>query len=43
VAPKDETVLANGYIACLACGPKAEPRYINAKIEEELIEFKAEI
>jgi hypothetical protein len=40
---KDETVLANGYIACLACGPKAEPRYINTKIEEELIEFKAEI
>jgi hypothetical protein len=43
IPAKDETVLSNGYIACLACGPKPEPRYINSKIEEELIEFKAEI
>jgi hypothetical protein len=45
VPAHDETVLKNGYIACLACGPlsSTKPRYVNEKIEEELIEFKAEI
>ena len=31
------------YEVTLACGPLQKKRYINAKIEEELVEFKAEI
>ena len=27
----------------MACGPLKKPRYVNEKIEEELIEFKQEI
>jgi len=38
-----ETPLPNGYSVVLACGPLQRPRYINAKIEEELAEFKGEI
>jgi hypothetical protein len=34
---------SNGNIVGLACGPLTRPRYINEKIEEELIEFKKEI
>lgn len=35
--------MPNGYIAVLACGPLKKKRWINEKIEVELIEFKAEI
>ena len=31
------------YEVSLACGPLQKKRYINKKIEKELIEFKAEI
>ena len=31
------------YTVALACGPLTKPRYVNPKIEQELIEFKAEI
>ena len=31
------------YQVCYACGPLRRPRYINEKIELELIEFKKEI
>ena len=31
------------YTVALACGPLTKPRYINPKIEQELIEFKMEI
>ena len=37
------TPLPNGMIPEYACGPLMKPRYINPKIEEELIEFKLEI
>jgi hypothetical protein len=33
----------NGNIIALACGPLKKPRYINPKIEKELVEFKKEI
>lgn len=33
----------NGNIIGLACGPLRKPRYINPKIETELVEFKKEI
>jgi hypothetical protein len=32
-----------GYIIGLACGPLKKPRYVNSKIEKELVEFKKEI
>ena len=35
--------LPNGNIASFACGPLRGQRYINPKIELELIEFKVEI
>ena len=34
---------ANGNYIAYACGPLKRPRYINEKIEQELIEFKVEI
>ena len=34
---------ANGNYVSYACGPLRRPRYINEKIEQELIEFKKEI
>lgn len=34
---------ANGNYISFACGPLKRPRYINEKIEQELIEFKIEI
>ena len=34
---------SNGNIIALACGPLTRPRYINPKIEAELVEFKKEI
>jgi len=37
---KSET---SGNIIGLACGPLKKPRYVNPKIEKELIEFKKEI
>jgi hypothetical protein len=38
-----EATLANGNIAAYACGPLKKQRYINPKIETELVEFKEEI
>ena len=35
--------LSNGNIPEFACGPLTKPRYINPKIEKELVEFKMEI
>jgi hypothetical protein len=34
---------ANGNYVSYACGPLRRPRYINEKIELELVEFKREI
>lgn len=37
----DEVIkLPNGNIPTYACGPLTKSRYINPKIEEELVEFK---
>ena len=36
-------VLPSGYTVSLACGPLKKARYINPKIEKELVEFKEEI
>lgn len=33
----------NGNIIALACGPLKKARYVNPKIEKELVEFKKEI
>lgn len=38
-----ERVTADGNIIALACGPLRKKRYINPKIEQELVEFKKEI
>lgn len=38
-----QDALPNGNIPEYACGPLTRPRYINPKIEQELIEFKVEI
>jgi hypothetical protein len=38
-----EKRLTNGNYVCYACGPLMRPRYINERIEQELIEFKSEI
>lgn len=35
--------MSNGNIPVFACGPLKKERYINPKIEEELVEFKIEI
>ena len=34
---------SNGNIIALACGPLKKKRYINPKIEAELVDFKKEI
>ena len=34
---------SKGNIIALACGPLRKKRYINPKIEQELVEFKKEI
>jgi hypothetical protein len=34
---------SKGNIVALACGPLTRKRYINKKIEAELVEFKKEI
>lgn len=34
---------ANGNYIAFACGPLKRPRYINERIEQELVEFKIEI
>ncbi len=34
---------SQGNIIALACGPLTKQRYINHKIEDELIDFKIEI
>lgn len=34
---------SNGNIIALACGNLTRPRYINPKIEAELVDFKKEI
>lgn len=38
-----ETRSSQGNIIALACGPLKRKRYINQKIEAELVEFKKEI
>lgn len=38
-----ERKTANGNYVAYACGPLKRPRYINERIEQELIEFKKEI
>ena len=38
-----EQVTSNGNIIGLACGPLKNKRYINPKIEAELVDFKKEI
>lgn len=40
---KSLPALENGNIPEFACGPLTKPRYINPKIEKELVEFKIEI
>ena len=39
----NETRLSSGNLMALACGPLKRQRYINPKIELELIDFKKEI
>ena len=39
----DEARTSEGFIIALACGPLLNPRYINPKIEKELIIFKKEV
>ena len=39
----EEPRASNGNIIALACGPLKKPRYINPKIEQELVDFKKEI
>lgn len=39
----DEKTTSQGYIIALACGPLKKQRYINPKIEQELVDFKKEI
>ena len=40
---KDEVKTSSGNIVANACGPLKKPRYVNPKIEKELVEFKQEI
>jgi hypothetical protein len=40
---KREIKLPSGNIPAFACGPLTKERYINPKIEQELIDFKIEI
>jgi hypothetical protein len=40
---ESERRATNGNIVAYACGIPSEPRYVNDKIEIELIEFKKEI
>ena len=35
--------MPSGNIPSFACGPLQKERYVNKKIEEELVEFKLEI
>lgn len=39
----NEEKTANGNIIAYTDGPLTKPRYINPKIEEELVDFKKEI
>lgn len=36
----DGMELDTGYEVALACGPLHKPRFVNDKIEQELVEFK---
>jgi len=38
-----ERQLGSGNYIGFACGPLKRPRYINERIEQELVEFKQEI
>jgi hypothetical protein len=38
-----EFALKDDYTFSLACGPLVKPRYINPKLEKELVEFKKEV
>ena len=39
----DEKRLTNGNIPAYACGPLTKARYINPKMEQELLTFKTEV
>ena len=39
----EEKRLTNGNIPALACGPLTRPRYVNPKMELELVAFKKEV
>jgi hypothetical protein len=39
----DEVKTSSGNIVANACGPLKKPKYVNPKIEKELVEFKQEI
>jgi len=41
--PPIEHRTSQGNIIAYACGPLTKPRYINPKIEAELVDFKKEI
>ena len=43
VTSRSHEPLPNGNIPEYACGPLTKKRYINPKIEQELVEFKQEI
>ena len=43
MVPINEPRASNGNFIALACGPLKKPRYINQKIEQELVDFKKEI
>ena len=40
---KVEHPASDGCTGIYACGPLLRPRYINPKLERELVEFKAEV
>ena len=40
---EEDRLLPNGNTPAYACGPLKKERYINPKIEQELLEFKQEI
>jgi hypothetical protein len=43
IQDEEEKPLANGNTPAYACGPLTKERYINPKIEQELVDFKQEI
>lgn len=43
VSKEQEIRTSQGNIIANACGPLKKPKYVNPKIEKELVEFKQEI